>query len=86
MVLSCCLELIHDTQTIFSQTRSCPKVANHCHICSQSRTSQGLHTSNSFRELYQVSLLIDGHQIFGSKQGDASGRNTPSEATISERL
>lgn len=63
-------------QIHFSPNESCPKVANHCHVLSPSRASQGLHTSNSFRQLYQISLLRDWHQIFGFKHGDASGRNT----------
>lgn len=58
-----------------SPNESCPKVANHCHVFSP-RANQGLHTSNSFRQLCQISLLIDQHQVFGLKHEDASGRNT----------
>lgn len=62
-------------QIHLSPNESCPKVAHHCQVLSTSRVSQGLHTSNSFRQLYQISLLIDWHQIFGFKHGEASGRN-----------
>lgn len=52
-------QLSHHIISIFL----CPKVANHCHVFSPSRASQGLHTSNSFRQRYQISLLIDWHSF-----------------------